>query len=387
MIYNISFYCPDTHIQYDGQTPYRKGVGGGITSRIRMARALHRAGHRVTMVVNCPKRTRIDGVQYVPLREVRKIEGDVLILNTSGGSLDLSPLLALDVDVGLKVVWTSGTSRPGGLDSVGYDFIYAKSNFLQGVAHNEWGVPEEKIFVAYNGFEELDFKTAEKSKVKRDPYRLVYFSHPSKGLASAMAVLHKIRGVDSRFHLSIFGGMGLWGQEDVSFPNEEGVYYAGLIGQKELAKELLGCTYSMNLQSRLEPFGMVITESMRAGCIVIASPAGAFTELVRDGEDGFLIYGDHEAEETRERAARLILKLTQNPHALRYVQKNAQTVVWDTDTMVQVWEGHWQWWFTGRPVDDAGREKCGSCGGQILWLADGYHCVKCGKYARRRIAD
>jgi glycosyltransferase involved in cell wall biosynthesis len=384
MIYSVTFYCPDTHIQYDGRTPYKKGVGGGITARIRMARALQRAGHRVAMVVNCAKKARIDGVEYLPLGEVKQIRGDVLILNTSGGPLDLSPLLHLDVDVGLRAVWTSGTPRPGGLDDVGYDFVYAKSNFLRQVAHEEWGVPREKIFVAYNGFEEEDFLRAEKSKVRRDPHRLVYFSHPSKGLNTALDVLHRLRSVDSRFHLVLFGGNQLWGQEESSFPAESGLDYRGLVGQNELVKELFGCSYSINLQARLEPFGMVITESMRAGCVVIASPVGAYAELVRDGEDGFLIEGDHESEEVRDQAAKLILKLTQNPDAFKYVQRIARGVIWDTDTMVRVWEGHWRWWFGGQARGEVMMDPCPACGSERLWLADGYHCTGCGWYARCR---
>jgi glycosyltransferase involved in cell wall biosynthesis len=384
MHYSVTFYCPDTHIQYDGRTPYTKGVGGGITARIRMARALARAGHRVTMVVNCAKKARIDDGAYRPLEDVKQIQGDVLIMNTSGGPLDLSPILQLDVDVGLKAVWTSGTPRPGGLDEVGYDFVYAKSNFLRQVAYEEWSVPEAKIFVAYNGFEEADFKRAGKSSVQRDPYRLVYFSHPSKGLETSLDVLHRLRSVDSRFHLVVFGGNQLWGQQESIMPSDPGLDYRGLVGQKELVRELFGCSYSMNLQARLEPFGMVITESMRAGCVVIASPVGAYAELVRDGEDGFLIQGDHESVDVREEAAKLILKLAQNPDATDYIQRNAFNVIWDTDTMVRVWEGHWRWWFGGQSSEEVVLDPCPACGSHRLWLADGYHCTGCGRYFRRR---
>ncbi len=38
-----------------------------------------------------------------------------------------------------------------------------------------------------------------------------------------------------------------------------------------------------------EPFGLVMIEALLAGCPVIASPRGAAPELVRDGEDGFLV--------------------------------------------------------------------------------------------------
>ena len=129
---------------------------------------------------------------------------------------------------------------------------------------------------------------------------------------------------------------------------------------------------------------MVITESMRAGCVVIASPVGAYAELVRDGEDGFLIEGDHEDDEVREEAAKLILKLAQNPDSFWYIQRNAQGVIWDTDTMVRVWEGHWRWWFGGQDPEELPMEPCPACDSQRLWLADGYHCTGCGRYFRGR---
>jgi glycosyltransferase involved in cell wall biosynthesis len=382
--YRVAFYCPDTHILYDGRTPGKKGVGGGITARVRMARALARAGHRVQMVVNCPRQARIDGVQYIPLGQAASIQCDVLIMNTSGGPLDLSPILDLQVEAGLKAVWTSGTPRPGGLERVGYHFVYAKSNFLRDVAMGEWGVPQEKIFVAYNGFEEADFRRAEKRPPPRDPHRLVYFSHPSKGLDTAIAITKLLRKTDPRFHLAVFGGPQLWGQGEAAWQEQEGVQYMGLIGQRRLARELMRCTYSLNLQDRLEPFGMVITESMRAGCVVLASPAGAYAELVRHGQDGLLVPGDHKDPQVRRRAADLILWLARNPEASKYLQRRARHVLWDTDTMVRVWQGHWRWWFEERhrAVWPSGAPRCPHCQGPALGLADGYHCTACGRYSR-----
>ena len=386
---DVTFYCPDRHILYDGRLPYRQGVGGGITSRIRMARALRRAGHRVKMVVNCPKRARIDGVEYLPLAEVGEIRGDVLIFNTSGGGLDLSPAHKLDIDVGLRWVWTSGTMKPTGLDQLSHDFVYAKSNFLRDVVEREWGVAQERIFVAYNGFEEEVFRRAERRTPPRDRHRLVYFSHPSKGLDTAIAILGELRAREARYHLVVCGGAGLWGQEESVVPQTAGVAYRGLIGQRELAVELLRSTFSLSLQARLEPFGMVITEAMRAGCIVLASPVGAYAELIRDGEDGFIVPGDHQSESVRRQAAELIVALESNPGASGYVRRNAQHVIWDTDTMVRVWEGHWEWWFRKQSGNayralPAGMAGCPHCGGGRLWLADGYHCLVCGRYQRLR---
>src|SRR5262245_9221107 len=100
---DVTIYCPDRHLTYDGRTADRQGVGGGVTARIRLARALASLGHRVTMLVNCPGEASHAGVRYIPWHGVTRIRTDVLILNTSGGALDLRSILAVDVEARLRV--------------------------------------------------------------------------------------------------------------------------------------------------------------------------------------------------------------------------------------------------------------------------------------------
>ena len=390
MSYQVVIYCPDRHIVYDGRTPYERGVGGGITARVRMARALARAGHQVAMVVNCPARKRIDGVEYMPLDEAGRLEGDVLIANTSGGTMSLRPLLDLEVEVALRVVWAHGTIKPVGLEETGFDCLYAVSNFVAGVAHREWGVPRDRIFVTYNAFEEELFAAAERLGLRREPYRLVYFSHPSKGLETAIAVLWRLRAVDHRFHLVAFGGPQLWGEAEAPAPAEEGVTYCGLVGHRQLAGELLQCRFSLHLQGREEPGALAIVDALRAGCILIGSPVGCYPEMVQDGSDGFLLAGDHTSAEVRDRAAARILRLVEDRALSAVVRGRAQSVPWDTDTMARVWSGHWDWWLAGRgraagSLGLVARGTCPSCGGVRLALPDGYHCQGCGSYARPQV--
>lgn len=392
MSYQAVIYCPDRHIVYDGRTPYERGVGGGITARVRMARALARAGHQVAMVINCPARERIDGVEYVPLDEAGRLEGDVLIANTSGGTMSLRPLLDLEVEVALRVVWAHGTIKPVGLEETGFDCLYAVSSFVAGVAHREWGVPRDRTFVTYNAFEEELFAAAERLGLRREPYRLVYFSHPSKGLETAIAVLRRLRAVDRRFHLEAFGGLQLWGEAEAPVPAEEGVLCRGLIGQRQLAGELLQCSFSLHLQGREEPGALAIVDALRAGCILIGSPVGCYPEMVQEGRDAYLLAGNHTCPEVRDRAADRILRLVNDQAESAAVRRRAQSVIWDTDTMAKVWNEHWKWWMTSRcgagsasgPVD---RGPCPSCGGMRLALADGYHCQGCGAYARLQAGD
>jgi len=55
----IAIYCPDRHFLYDGATPDRTGVGGGLTVRIRIAAALAARGHRVSVICNCAREAKL----------------------------------------------------------------------------------------------------------------------------------------------------------------------------------------------------------------------------------------------------------------------------------------------------------------------------------------
>ncbi len=388
MSYRVAFYCPDRHIVYDGRTPERSGVGGGITIRIRAATALARAGCDISVICNCRRRTRWRGVLYLPLDDVERIRADVVVLNTTGGDLDLGGALEIDIQSGLKLVWVQGTPRPKHLEATGCDFIYVPSNFIRGVVKEQWGIAPSKIFVTYNGYEESDFARASRRARRRDPHRLVYFSHPSKGMETALDVLSRLRDTDPRFHLMVFGGPRLWGDADGGFPTTEGVVYGGMIGQRRLARELFSSTFSICLQDRPEPFGMVVTESMRAGCVVLASAVGAYPELIRHGENGFIIGGDHRQPEVRSRAAALVKGLAEAPDVSTYIRSSASTVRWDTDTMVRGWIGHWASVVAGSHPEhrqdrgcSRGFVSCGFCGGRVVSLADGHHCLECARYA------
>ncbi|MEK6282026.1 MAG: hypothetical protein AABN95_16855 [Acidobacteriota bacterium] len=95
MAYRITIYSPDQHILYEGSTPDQTGVGGGTTARLRLAQALARRGHRVTVAGNVPRLHTYQGVTFQPLLEVKHIEADVLILNSTGGTLDRRRVLDL----------------------------------------------------------------------------------------------------------------------------------------------------------------------------------------------------------------------------------------------------------------------------------------------------
>lgn len=384
MIYSVTIYCPDTHLVYDATTPDRLGVGGGVTARLRLAQALADIGNKVTVVANVPETHTYGGVLYKGLSEVRRIETDILILNTSGGDLDLGGVSELEIRASLRQVWVQGTIPIKALDQVDFDYLVAPSNFVREVAEQEWGVPPARLLVIYNGYQTINLSPASRAMSRRDPFRMVYSSHPSKGIEAAVGVLRRLRSEDPRFELHVYGGNGLWGGEEQPMAPESGVFDHGLIGQERLASELLKSSFAINLQTRPEPFGIVVAEAMAYGSIVLASPVGAYQEIVRHGYDGFLMPGDHLANETFERAAGLILELARNDPFAEYIRRNAICAPMSWDVLAQAWQGHWQWVLSGREGrEDSGCiSSCSACSGFQLALADGYHCTGCGRYNR-----
>lgn len=384
MKYQVVFYCPDQHIQYDVRTLDQRGVGGGVTSRIRMAHALARKGHEVYLYVNCAEEGMNDGVTYTHFSKYSRQDADIFIAGTSGDKLDLGSIQISRIKAGKKLLMIHGVDLPANVNTDEYDSVYLLSNFVRTIAINKWQVTPRKVFVTYRGIEEQNFSSI--TNQTRDPFSLVYLGHPSKGLDTALAIFRNLHSFDPRFSLHIFGGNQLWGEKEQTMQAEEGLVVHGLVGQKQLAAELYKFGFSLNLQAREEPFGMTVIESMRAGCIVLASPVGAYPELIYTGYNGFLVPGLHTDPQTREKASRLIMELLTNPGYMNYIRTNSIKFPLTWDMVAAAWESHWDWMTT--PTDkqkDLYESTLGKYifrNRSLLMLADGLHCVECGHYDR-----
>jgi glycosyltransferase involved in cell wall biosynthesis len=378
--YKIVFYCPDQHIEYDLSTLDEVGVGGGITARVRIAHALAKQGHRVFLYGNCPKNATIQGVVYTHFSQMKNVDTDIFIAATSGGSLDLRPLSGHEIRARIKILMIQGIALPKNPNFDDFDVFYVPSNFIRSYAIENWKLPPEKFFVSYLGITNENYRRL--FPVEKDPHALIYCGHPIKGLGSAIAVLRNLRKVDPGYSLHVFGGYRLWGNIEQPTPFEPGVVDHGLTGQKKLAHAILKMSYSLNLQEIPEAFGMSVTESMRGGSIVLASPVGAFPEIVRDGYNGFLVPGVHTEADTRDAAAELILNLDQNPGYRQFVRNNAIHTPMSWQTVAKTWEGHWDYLLNRihSPESRLIQNRCSSCQGDLLPLSDGDHCIRCGSY-------
>jgi glycosyltransferase involved in cell wall biosynthesis len=83
----------------------------------------------------------------------------------------------------------------------------------------------------------------------------------------------------------------------------ERVRYIGPVGP-DRRSELLGRACALlHLVNFEEPFGFSVVEAMACGTPVIARPRGSLPELVRSGENGFLVHSVEEATDAVEAAA------------------------------------------------------------------------------------
>ena len=152
-----------------------------------------------------------------------------------------------------------------------------------------------------------------------------------------------------------------------------------MLGQSALVPHLFQYEYLLAPQAMEEGFGIGLQEAKRAGMIVIASEVGAFAELVRHDQDGFLIAEPHETAACHDRMTRLVLTLSRDPDRRARIRGNALQTPWSWRTAAQTWSAHWDHVLAdGR----AGGEATGafSAGGGLLDLPDGRHDEATGEY-------
>lgn len=376
MPYTIVLYSPDRAIQYDGRTPEETGIGGGIMARLSLLEAFAALGHSVTAYVNCAERIRHKGVDYVPLDQLESITCDVLIAISTGGDLTFAPLQQVPVQASLRLVWVQGVPQPQGIDIVKPDYIYAASNFLRDVFVDRWGHSSDKLFVCYNGIRQDIFEALDAAPPARDPFAISYIGPPEKGLAASIQILRRLRAVDERYHLDVFGGDLLWGKRKDGVPSEPGVRFMGMLGQQALIPLLYQYEYCLAPQAIEEGFGIAVQEAKRAGQIVLASRVGAFGETVSSSYDGMLFDEPHMSDACHDRMAATILQLATDPARRERIRQNAQRTPWSWALAATAWVAHWDHVLRRSPAPTVTAKT----GEQWIALPDGLHSETSGGY-------
>ena len=146
-----------------------------------------------------------------------------------------------------------------------------------------------------------------------------------KGLLELIEAFRQVRAAAPQVHLAIVGSVVFQHERDYS-----GLLYAAarvpeLTGSVHFTGEMddvypaLEAADLLVLNSRDEPFGLVLIEAMSSGTPVLATRVGGIPEIVTDGKDGWLI----DPGDVRALAAKL-LELSRDRPALAKVAEIAQ---------------------------------------------------------------
>ncbi len=134
---------------------------------------------------------------------------------------------------------------------------------------------------------------------------LLFFGriHPDKGAAEAVALARR-----SGMPLVLAGIVHdeVYYEEKIApYLDGEQIRFVGVAGPSERDRLLGGAYALLHLINFAEPFGLSMAEALACGTPVVATPRGSVPELVRHGENGFLVQNEDEALAALPRVATL----------------------------------------------------------------------------------
>lgn len=179
------------------------------------------------------------------------------------------------------------------------DLVIVPSEYLSGLV-NGWGVDKNKIRVVYNGIDSLDSSLSkEDARNKIGVHGNIILSVgrlvPWKGFRMLIKIMPQLVAINQFFRLVIVGSgpdMEILKTMAANLGLGQKVFLAGAKTQEEL-KQFLAAADIFVLNTGYEGFSHQILEVMSAGVPVVTTNAGGNTEVIKQGENGFMIrYND-----------------------------------------------------------------------------------------------
>ncbi|ERT06232.1 glycosyl transferases group 1 family protein [Lyngbya aestuarii BL J] len=295
--------------------PLGSGIGGGVElTLLNLANILQERGHQVTVVA--PEGSILESINVV------EISGNLQIM---AQSQDRDTPIILPPDSVLEKMWDYARQVQNNYDLIinfSYDWLplYLTPFFHIKVAH--WismgslttamdniikkiveQFPKAVFFHTKTQAETFNFSQKNfiflQSGISLEQYQfcakpknqLAWLGRiaPEKALEDAVSAA-KITGIP----LKIMGKMqdeAYWDKINQDYPNAP-IEYLGFLSTNELQKHLRDCRALLMTPRWVEAFGNVAIEALACGVPVIAYRRGGPTEIVREGETGWLVEPD-----------------------------------------------------------------------------------------------
>lgn len=156
--------------------------------------------------------------------------------------------------------------------------------------------PEKTPRVILNGFEA---HALPQDDIVRDPFRLIQVGHliPSKRFDVTIRALALLKKDFPALSLSVIGE-GAERAHLEALRDELGlhdsVHFLGKLPNAEVLREMCASSFYV-MASKPEGFGIVYTEAMSSGCLTIGTEGEGIADLIRSGENGYLVPVDDPA--------------------------------------------------------------------------------------------
>ncbi|MDE2430102.1 MAG: glycosyltransferase family 4 protein, partial [Burkholderiales bacterium] len=183
------------------------------------------------------------------------------------------------------------------------------------------GIPRAKIVTVPNGPGGV-ITTAEiqrsmdarsKRRAQKLPLRVLYMGRldRQKGIDRLEKVINTARELDLNIEFRIVGGYVVDNKEDAGSPTLMPLVEPPIYQARDVVNALTWADVLL-LPSRFEGLPLILIEAMQLGLVPISTDVGAVSELVRHGENGFLV----QAENVNQAFLDSLIKLSEDPTLL-----------------------------------------------------------------------
>lgn len=287
----IAFYATNI-VPIHAEILNERALGGIETGIVRLAEALSRRGHDVTVYTpheNPP-----------PSKPVYRFKNEII----QAGSLDVFvavrdwiPLLFQEIKAEKRVFWTGDAADQFPNYGIGDKRVIASCDRLLTVSswHTEnlceaSGFPRAKTSALGNG---VDLRLFDGSE-KRIRKRMIYSSMPYRGLVHVPPLLKALVQKHPDLEMHVFSGYQIYDQGNKEFEGLRRelsgisqVKIHGNVLQKELAREFMKSSVLFYPCHFEETSCITALEAQAAGCPIVSTHLGALPETV--GNAGILI--------------------------------------------------------------------------------------------------
>jgi glycosyltransferase involved in cell wall biosynthesis len=287
----------------EGNSLETKPLGGSEIAITTLSRELVKLGYNVSVLSKCSNPGKYHGVQYYSIDRAKEL------LEEKGCDIFLSqsypPIFDLNIKAKKKIFYTGASYTVRGMKPLKEAFLQNKIDHFFFVSkwqadhfQREFLLDPKKIYITKNGFDPslLD------PKIKKEKFRMVYFSSPSRGLDVLLSIFPKIRKRYPSCELHIFSDYEFYGHGKGSGATEHPEIYKkleqpnvvsrGNILHSELVREVQRASILAYPSHFEETSCMAAIESQATGTVPVTTGLAALNETVKDNETGILIKGN-----------------------------------------------------------------------------------------------